>query len=173
MAETTQTKAVWKCETKDCTVTFPPTLRGFHQMTGHQMKHANQGVPKGKRGICLVDENTSEVLARSVSEAMPFLTVEAPTISEISKEPPEETPPAAELMDEKTAKSEITTVKTAGIFSYEITLPADAFSLFNLAKAYGLEPNPEKGFDEWVWDCITARYSKDYERQLVLAPLEE
>ena len=70
-------------------------------------------------------------------------------------------------------KVEITTVKTAGIFTYEITLPADAFTLFNLAKACELETNSEKPFDEWVWDCIRARFSKDYKKQLILAPLED
>ena len=70
-------------------------------------------------------------------------------------------------------KVETTTVKTAGIFTYEMTLPADAFTLFNLAKACELETNKEKTFDEWVWDCITTRFSKDYKKQLVLAPVEE
>jgi len=52
-------------------------------------------------------------------------------------------------------------------------LPADAFTLFNLAKFSGLEKDGNKPFDEWVWDCITARFKYDYKRQLILAPLQE
>ncbi len=90
-----------------------------------------------------------------------------------------ETPPAPEAKPTQTEETrerdevELTTIRTAGIFTYEITLPADAFTLYNLAKACGLEKDEEKLFDEWVWDCIRARFSKDYKQQLVLAPVED
>jgi len=92
---------------------------------------------------------------------------------EVTKEPPFDEVPENLSETGERGKVETTTVKTAGIFTYEMTLPADAFTLFNLAKACELETNKEKTFDEWVWDCITARFSKDYKKQLVLAPVEE
>lgn len=61
---------------------------------------------------------------------------------------------------------------TGGIFRYTITLPADAFTLFNVARGFGLEKDG-KLFDEWIFDCITKRFEKDYKMQLILAPLEE
>lgn len=91
---------------------------------------------------------------------------------EVPKAPVEAERPKVELETEERGKVEITTVKTAGVFTYEITLPADAFTLFNLAKACGLEPNGEMLFDEWIWDCVRARFAKDYKKQLILAPLE-
>lgn len=214
MVETTETAKqvtpIWKCEVKDCPVTFPPTLKGYHQMTGHQLRHANEGLPKDKRGYHLEDESTGEVLARSIKEAMPFLMEEtpkekkkveppisetpprevpkAPAKAELPKEKPKETPPEdeppveppeAELPKEKPKakekESEITTPQalSSGIFRYTITLPADAFTLFNLAKTCGLEKDSEKLFDEWLWDCIRMRYKTDYKMRLVLAPEEK
>ncbi len=213
-----QVTPIWKCEVENCNLTFPPTLKGYRQMKGHQLRHANEGLPKGKRGFHLEDEKTGEVLARSINEAMSFLTLEMPRETKkveppISVTPPSEVkpmptppppvvpevpkkietilpdlqkpkkeppapPPEAKAKEEaelaeKRDKVEETTVKTAGTFTYEITLPADAFTLFNLAKACGLEPNPGKLFDEWIWDCVRARFSKDYKKQLILAPVEE
>ena len=71
------------------------------------------------------------------------------------------------------SRARIRNVTTAGDFTYEITLPADAFMLFNLAKACGLEKNDDLLFDVWVWECIKARYAKDYKLELVLSPVEE
>jgi len=192
-----QVKAVWKCSVEGCNYTAAPTVEGYRKISGHQLAHT--GLPKTKRGFQLVDESTGEILAQKLEEATakgfiatkppePTMTTASPPAMEIKQverpkveppkaEPPKETPPEAELPKaipaEEGGKVELTTVKTAGIFTYEITLPADAFTLFNLAKACGLETNSEKPFDEWVWDCIRARFSKDYKQQLVLAPLEE
>lgn len=58
-----------------------------------------------------------------------------------------------------------------GVLTFNITLPADAFTFFNLAKACGLEKDADKPFDEFVWDCILKRFEKDYKVQLILAPL--
>lgn len=92
-----------------------------------------------------------------------------PPVAETTPPPPETKPEAEEM---KKDEVEVTTIKTAGIFSYEITLPADAFMLYNLAKAFELEKD-DKSFDEWIWDCVKARYAKDYKKQLVLTPVEE
>lgn len=208
MVETTETtrklEPVWRCQAKGCNHSYPSTLHGFNQMSGHQLHHAKEGLSKEERVFRLIDQNTGEVLAETLKEAtgkgLLKLTPEPsptptpkvvgkvetiPPVQELGKEPPPlkvkpvtEKPPGEKLpegipAEEETTKAEITTVKTAGIFTYEITLPADAFTLFNLAKACGLEPNGDKLFDEWVWDCIRARFSKDYKQQLILAPVEE
>jgi len=157
-----EVKAVWKCKAENCDYTRPSTLKGYKQLVGHQKEHAH--LPKGERGYRLVDENTGEVLAESVREAKEkgFLVAE---------------PLPSEESDGKSQSAEVevteTTVSSEGIFRYTITLPADAFTLFNLAKACGLEKDSEMPFDEWLWDCIRKRYETDYKVQLVLAPLEE
>ncbi|MBA7558417.1 hypothetical protein ES708_00020 [subsurface metagenome] len=76
---------------------------------------------------------------------------------------------------EKETGGEITTpqVSSEGFFRYTITLPADAFALFNMAKAAGLEKDGDISFDVWVWDCIRKRFEKDYKRQVVLAGIGE
>ena len=184
MVTTEQARPVWKCRVEGCNYTAAPTVEGYRKISGHQLAHT--GVPKAERGFQLVDETTGEVLAQKLEEATAkgFIATKPPEPTPPVPPPAPETKPApagepqnlseAEPPEtEERGKVEITTVKTAGIFTYEITLPADAFTLFNLAKACELETNSEKPFDEWVWDCIRARFSKDYKQQLVLAPLEE
>ena len=155
-------KAVWKCRAENCDYTRPPTLKGYKQLVGHQKEHAQ--LPKGERGYRLVDENTGEVLAENVREAREkeFLVAE---------------PPPSEESDEKSQGVDVeireAITSSEGILRYTITLPADAFTLFNLAKACGLEKDSEMPFDEWLWDCIRKRYETDYKVHLVLAPLEE
>ena len=61
---------------------------------------------------------------------------------------------------------------TDGVLRYTVTLPADAFTLFNIARGYGLEKD-DKLFDEFLFDCITKRFETDYKMQLILAPIEE
>lgn len=95
---------------------------------------------------------------------------------EAKVEPPEVKPPEAEPeAKEKGKKEEITepVVTPDGIFAYTIHLPADAFTLFNLAKFSGLEKDGDKPFDEWLWECVMKRFETDYKMQLVLAPVKE
>ena len=157
-----QVKAVWKCKAEKCDYTRPPTLKGYKQLVGHQKEHAH--LPKGERGYRLVDENSREVLAESVREAKEkgFLVAEPPPMGESEGKP-------------QGAEAEVTEVEASseGIVRYTITLPADAFTLFNLAKFSGLEKDTEKPFEEFLWDCIVARFRYDYKMQLVLAPIGE
>lgn len=204
---------VWKCQAEGCDYTTPPTLKGYERQTGHQYKHSKKGIPKGKRGICLIDASTKEVLARTPQEAREKGLLEPEPEPEPKPEPglgilvkPEPTEQelqeanirkyaeeegitfeeakarieAIELEPEpepggkgkKEAEVTIPQASTEGIFRYTITLPADAFTLFNLAKACGLEKDGDKPFDEFVWDCIKKRFETDYRVQLVLAPME-
>ncbi|MBA7593233.1 hypothetical protein ES703_00151 [subsurface metagenome] len=195
--------SVWKCQAEGCDYTTPPTLKGYERQTGHQYKHSKKGIPKGKRGISLIDASTKEVLARTPQEARekgllepepePRLgIVVEPTEQQLQEanirkyaeeegitfeeakarieaiEPEPEPEPGAK----KGAEVTIPQASTEGIFHYTITLPADAFTLFNLAKACGLEKDGDKPFDEFVWDCIKKRFETDYKVQLVLAPME-
>jgi len=156
-----EVKVVWKCKAENCDYTRPPTLKGYKQLVGHQKEHAH--LPKGERGYRLVDENTGEVLAESAREAKEKgLLVAEPLPKKESDGKPQGT------------EVEVTEVKASpeGIFRYTITLPADAFMLFNIAKYFGLEKDSEKLFDEWLWDCIRMRYETDYKMRLVLAPVE-
>ena len=111
----------------------------------------------------------------------PAATITEPTLTTDTEKQPE-TPPAPEIKPTPTpaaasktegnGKGEITTPQASseGIFRYTITLPADAFTLFNLAKTCGLENDKDKIFDEWLWDCVRMRYKTDYKMRLVLAP---
>jgi len=62
------------------------------------------------------------------------------------------------------------TVEADGVFRVEVILPADAFTLFNMAKGLGLDRR-DITFNEWIWDCILKRYETDYQVQLIIAPL--
>jgi len=195
MTTTEQVKPVWKCRVEGCGYTAAPTEKGYNKVRGHQLAH--KSLAKEKKGFCLIDENSGEILAKTLTEAVekglievkpskPEEKVTAPKPEEQEPElgkpeekkgekgePPEEPekpgePEKAEKPEELTAPQ----VSREGIFRYTITLPADAFVLFNIAKAYGLEKDSDKLFDEWVWDCIKKRFEKDYGKQLVLAPVE-
>ena len=180
MTTTEQIKPVWKCRVEGCAYTAAPTEEGYNKVRGHQLAH--KGMPKEKRGFCLIDENTGKILAGKLVEAVEkgFIKAEPPKLE--GQEPElgrlEEKKGDEERLPqepEKAKKPEELTkpqVSTEGIFRYTISLPADAFVLFNIAKAYGLETDGDKPFDEWVWDCIQKRFEKDYKRQLVLAPAE-
>jgi hypothetical protein len=174
MTTTEQVKPVWKCRAEGCAYTTAPTEEGYNKVRGHQLAH--KSMPKEKKGFCLIDENTGKILAEKLAEAVEKGLIEvkppkvlAPKPEEKGEkgEPPEE-PEKAKKPEELTKPQ----VSTEGIFRYTISLPADAFVLFNIAKAYGLETDGDKPFDEWVWDCIQKRFEKDYKRQLVLAPVE-
>jgi len=140
----------------------------------------------------LVDAESGEVLANDLDEAMEkgLLEPSKPKSPAGTETPPEELlggeageevepeeeeelkePSRVKEKAEKEGK-EVREISSDGIFRYTITLPADAFTLFNIAKANGLEPK-DKLFDEFAWDCITARFEKDYKKQLILAPIEE
>ena len=163
------TKAVWKCMVKGCNYTAPPTATGYKQVIGHMLGHASKGISKEERKYALVDEGTGEVLANKFDGAKKkgFLSTEEP-------KPPagdEEEVIEPEEKAEKEGK-EVKEISSDGIFRYTITLPADAFTMFNIAKANGLEPK-DKIFDEFAWECIVARFEKDYKKQIILAPIEE
>lgn len=172
----------WKC---DCGATAPATEGDY---MGHIRSKKHQG-----HKLALINTETGEVVANSLQGArgagivLPKKKViqpsdeKEPPIEEKPPidTPPEETPPIEELPpDESPSVSsdddEPMEVKVvaAGIFSTEVTLPADAFTYYNMAKAIGLEP-PDKDFDEWLWDCIKERFHKDYRMQIVIASLPE
>lgn len=183
----------WQCTAPGCKKSYPPTEHGYNQIRGHGLR----GHKKEARGYQLVDAESGEVLAQDLDEAREkgLLELEKPQRPTETKPPEEllgeeaeeevieseeeqeeeeelpEEPPRAKGKAEKEGK-EVKEISSDGIFRYTITLPADAFTLFNIAKANGLERDG-KLFDEFVWDCITARFEKDYRKQLILAPIEE
>lgn len=135
----------WRCLT--CEASVPPTVSDYMRFIKH---------PCEDRKIWLVDKDTGEQLTNQINVAKKMgLVVGA-----------EEKGKGKEEVKEPEVSSE-------GIFRYTISLPADAFMLFNIAKSHGLEKDGGKPFDEWVWDCIKARFEKDYKMQLVLAPVAE
>lgn len=190
-----QRKLQWQCTAPGCKKSYPPTEKGLQRIRAHVLG----GHSRELRGYQLVDAESGEVLAKDLKEArekgllepekpQPPTGTEAPAPAgellgkeaegevieseeEEEEEPPEE-PPRGKEKAEKEGREVIKEISSEGIFRYTITLPADAFALFNIAKANGLEKDG-KIFDEFVWDCITARFEKDYKKQLILAPIEE
>ncbi len=106
-------------------------------------------------------------------EAKPEEAAEVKAEAEVEVQPEVKPEEAAEVKAKAKAEKEpeitIPQPTSEGILRYTISLPADAFTLFNLAKFTGLEDG-DKLFDEWIWECITARYRTDYKMRLVLAP---
>jgi len=139
----------WRCLT--CGKTAPPTRGAYMGLIKHKCS--------GEKDIWLVDKGSGEKLSHQLQQAEQrgLLTGKEPS-------------PKAKDEGKKEGAPEIT---SEGIFAYTIHLPADAFTLFNLAKFSGLEKDGGKPFDEFVWDCILARFRYDFEMQLVLAPLPE
>jgi len=158
---------VWQCA--GCSRTAPPTESGYQSIRGHQNGH-----PKGKRGFALVDKETKEIKAKSIAEARDKDLLEPPP-EPVKEVKAAEKDKGRETKEDDDEVSEITKpqISSDGIFSYNISLPADAFALFNMAKAAGLEEDGKKPFDVWVWDCIKKRFEKDYKRRLVLAGIKE
>ena len=136
----------WRCLT--CGKTAPPTRGAYMGLIKHKCS--------GEKEIWLVDKGSGEKFSNQLQQAerMGLLTAEK------------------ELPKGKGEKTELE-VSSEGILTYTISLPADAFTLFNLAKFSGLEKDVDKPFDEWLWDCVTARFRYNYRRRLVLAPLAE
>lgn len=189
-------KKLWKCGT--CNYTSPPTEKGYQRIRGH----TNFGHPPDKRGFNLIDAETGEVLAKDINEAREKALLVAqdevaehiPDEEEGEGEAKETRQPkfrgtvayaeeekgegetakpekVAELEEEK--PKEITTPEISdGLIRYTVTLPADAWTHFNIARGRGYEED-DKPFDEWLWDCIKKRFELDYKVQLVLAPLLE
>jgi len=161
----------WRCLT--CEAAVPPTTADYMGFIQH---------PCQDRKIWLVDKETGEQLANNLKQAQTKGFIprkgEVPkftgTVAYVKK--PTELSEVKPKLEEKPKgeQKEITEpqVSSEGIFRYTVTLPADAFTLFNLAKSLRLEKDGEKPFDEWLWDCIVARFEFDYKRQLILAPIE-
>lgn len=136
----------WRCFA--CGMTALPTRVAYMGLIKHKCS--------GKRDIWLVDKGSGEKLSNQLQQAerMELLTGEPKARGKVKEE-------------------EAPEITSEGIFAYTIHLPADAFTMFNLAKFSGLEKDGDKPFDEFVWDCILARFKYDYEMELVLAPIPE
>lgn len=134
----------WRCLT--CGRSVPPTTSDYMGL----IRHICEGKPK----VRLVDITTGDELATSLQEAQSKGLL---------------TPSKRRFEGRITAPQ----VSKEGIFNYNITLPADAWTLFHVAKAFGLETNGSKSFDEWVWDRIRGSFKYEYKMQLILARIEE
>ena len=154
---------------------LPKAKRGFHlvdERTGEVLAtKLEEAITKGFVAPKLAEPKKpaepTAAPAPPASEAQPQKPLETPPPPEAKPAPPEkppkppvvETKPAAEVAKEKAITEPAMTPD--GIFAYTIHLPADAFSLFNLAKSAGLEKDVEKPFDEWLWECVTKRFETD------------
>lgn len=149
------------------------------------LKHYKLEHPRGKESLGQTPKKETETPPSPTKPPEPQAPA-SPPVPE-TKPAPEPTPPEAKpaappeakveppKVEKEKKEEEITepTVSPDGIFAYTIHLPADAFTLFGLAKFSGLEKDSDKPFDEWLWDCVMKRFETDYKRQLVLAPIKE
>lgn len=58
-----------------------------------------------------------------------------------------------------------------GMIDYTLTLPPEAFAMFNMAKSFGFIKDGEMSFDQWVCECIDRRFTTDYNVEIVLQPV--
>jgi hypothetical protein len=136
----------WKCVT--CNATAPPTGSGYSSLIAHSCKD---------RKVWLVDKDSGEMLANNIGQAQ--------HLGLIKKREKRETKEEKEDIKEPQLVSD-------GFIKQTITLPVDAYTLFNLVRAFKIEKE-DKRFDAWIWDCISKRFLLDYKVQLVLAPIGE
>jgi len=91
---------------------------------------------------------------------------------EVEPEPEVDEPVEEIEVDDIEMQAADLTVEADGVFRVEVILPADAFTLFNMARGLGLDRR-DITFNEWIWECILKRYETDYRVQLIVAPLAE
>lgn len=142
----------WRCLT--CGKTEPPTGKGYSNLLSHPCK---------KRQIWLVDKESGEKLANNIGQAISqgYIPKKGEKGTDLSG-------------DGKGEEKEVTVPEIVGdsLIRYTITLPVDAFTLFNIVRGLGLE-NPDMLFDEWLFACITERIRLGYKKQLVLCDIPE
>ena len=121
---------------------------------------------KDHRGhkINLVDKETGKVIARSPKGAEK-LGISLTGATQERREPIRE--PIGESRGED---DDVRTIRVpaSGLITMRVTLPADALAYHNMARAIGVEPT-DRDFDDWLWDCIKARFEKDYRLQVMIA----
>jgi len=93
-------------------------------------------------------------------------------VRELEPEPEVDDPVDEVETDEFEMQATEFTIEADGVFRVEVILPADAFTLFNMAKGLGLDRR-DITFNEWIWGCILKRYETDYRMQLIMAPLAQ
>ena len=150
----------WKCS---CGETAEPTISNYHRLLS-QKEH------RGHRRA-LVHKETGEEIAREIVSARKRGVV----FPDAKKRQPVPSRGALPLEREAeaipdTVEVERLNIRCEQVFRMNIVLPADAFVLFDLARAVDLEDR-DVSFDEWVWDCIRKRFEKDYCVELVLVPV--
>ena len=170
-----------------CGEEIPQTEVLKHYNTKHPERRQKSKVAKGNEQPKVATTTTIENVSKAppekpleaIKEKGPETLLPAPEIKPAPAPVPPATKPEPEAKVEKKVEKEkgeeITepAVTPDGIFAYTIHLPADAFTLFNLAKFSGLEKDSDKPFDEWLWDCVVKRFETDYKMELVLAPIKE
>lgn len=77
----------------------------------------------------------------------------------------------ADLLEKEAAAKGKPALTSEGLIEYTLTLPAAAFTLFDMAKSFGLVKDGEMTFDQWVYECIDRRFTADYNLQIVLQPV--
>jgi hypothetical protein len=63
------------------------------------------------------------------------------------------------------------TLTVGGLIEYTLTLPAQAFAYFEIAKQFKLIKDDDMGFDEWVFECLDRRFVADYGVEIVVQPI--
>lgn len=145
----------WRCLV--CHATAPPSGSGYMKLVRHPCT--------GDKQIRLVVIETGEELASNWKEAQ---------AAGLLSKPKDEESPGKEL-DSSRGGLQVTGDNNIRI---SITLPAIDLARFNIAKAPrpggvpALEPDASKSFDEFVHDCINARFEKDWKMVLILAPMK-
>jgi len=182
----------WRCS---CGETRPPSHGDYVSLTmnNKHRKHKKRLVNK------LTGEVVAGSRPEAMSKNIPLLRKAEMAARNVKKQPtaaPEPSPPPEGVTDTRSKVREIEpepevddsvdeievdeiemqatefTIEADGVFRVEVILPADAFTLFNMAKGLGLDRR-DITFNEWIWECILKRYETDYRMQLIMAPLAQ
>ncbi len=153
-------KLCWECS---CGETAEPTISNYQRLV--RLKEH-----RGHRRA-LIHRETGEEVARELVGARKKGVV----FPDSKKRQP--VPSKGALPSEREAEArpdmvevERLNIECEQVFRIKLALPADAFMLFNLVRAIGLEDRAIS-FDKWLWDCLVKRFETDYRVQLVLVPL--
>lgn len=134
----------WRC--KECEAKQPATSGGFAVMIRHQKGHHTH----------LVNIATGEEVATSLTNAR-VKGIDIPG----AKESPAHEAGQRDL------------VLTQGGIKVNITLPALAWAMFDVAGAYELLEEGEDSLDSWIFRCMEKRFELDYGVQFGLQQIEK
>lgn len=91
-------------------------------------------------------------------------------LNHVGTEPDDETlEDSNQDKEQQILKSGGSVLSPEGMIQHQVTLPPEAYVMYNMAQAWHLSgKDKDQNFNEWVFDCIKCRYEMDYGLELCL-----